>query len=133
MSVVIEGNTVETGMKVSFHTHNQYDQVLWTGYIVGICNYDMAKMIYDVDKIHHEVKMSPGQSGQPDLAGQQFIIFSTEAVEGKKIAFAVSWILDFTPIDTNNNLTIEVLDIPSAKVAELMTLLADNRFNARIV
>ena len=78
MSVVIEGTPITNGMKVQFHTHNQYDEVLWSGYILGTCGYEVAKMIYDVDRIHHEVKMSPGQTGQPDLAGQEFIIFSND-------------------------------------------------------
>lgn len=133
MSLVLNGHTIENGVKVQFQTINTYDPLLWTGVVIGIVSYSVAKLIGDVDNYHNEVlKDSPGTT---PLDEQDFIILNTTDGSGpaKKVVFAVEHINETTVqlVDVNQNITIKVFNIPTESIAVMLQLLAENGFQAK--
>lgn len=126
--MIIDGKTIEVGTTIKFRTINSYDTNLWTGTIVAIGNYDVAKMYTDVVAYHQNVlKDTPELDPANTLT--YLIIKTTEDIVR---AFAVDWIevTTLVIVDTSNNINIIVYNVDSGEVDTILTLLRDNNYNA---
>ena len=133
MTIVLNGHTIEIGVKVKFQTINTYDPLLWTGSVIGIVDYSVAKLVGDVDNYHNEVlKDTPGTT---PLDEQDFLILETTdgSTPSKKVAFAVEHINETSVqlVDVNENLNIRIFNVAPSSTATILQLLAENGFQAR--
>lgn len=135
MTITLNGHTIENGVKVQFQTINTYDTVLWKGVVLGIVQYGVAKLIGDVDNYHNEVlKDTPGAT---PLVDQDFLIIETTDGSGpsKKVVFGVDHINETTVqlVDVDANINLRVYNVPESSIANILQLLAENGFQARLV
>ena len=134
MSVIINSHLIDNGVKIKFRTINTYDSNLWTGYVVGIVTYQMARALSDVNVLHEAVLKDTAVGPVED---QTFIIISLSDSneDGKRELFAVSWIEESSLelISTGVNIDIRITDIPSSSVATAIQLLAQNGFKAKVI
>lgn len=135
MSLVLNGHTIENGVKVQFQTINTYDNVLWKGIVQGIVKYSVAKLIGDVDNYHNEVlKDTPGAT---PLDEQDFIIINTTDGSGptKKVVFAVEHINETSVqlVDVNENINLRIYNVAESSIADILQLLTENGFQAKLL
>lgn len=129
--MIVDGNDVQVGDKIKFRTINTYDTNVWSGDVVGFCNYTMAKAYTDVVAYHTNVLKD---NDIPDPVTElDYMIVKT--IEGAFRAFAIEWVQPTTLVivDTTSNVTIKVFNVPSEEQTTILTLLRDNNYKCSIV
>ena len=133
--VVLNGHSIDNGVIIKFRSVNTYDTVIWSGEVVGIVKYQVAKLVTDVDAFHQQV-LSTDIDAEPVLNGDFVLINGSDGTSpAKQVAFAVSHILETSVevIEVNTHLDLRILNIPDTSIANVIQLLNEHGFQTKII
>lgn len=120
---VIEASSITTGMTISFRTHNPHDNVVWTGKVIALCDYDVAKLFTDVDTFHQEVVRSDPNTNYGSASELDYLVleFKDNNANVIKQAFALPWLVasSIEAINEKEYIDIRVYSISSTKAQDL--------------
>lgn len=116
------------GSTVRFRTKSPHDNVLWSGRVSSICDYDTARQFSDVDSTYAEVR-----NVEPTLPAKEklvyFILLVQEDTADPTIVtrrvFASEWVDQgsFEVVNENTYTDIRVYDVDANSVDNIITLL----------
>ena len=109
------------GQTIRFNSLSPHDNVLWTGIITAVCDYDTAKHFEDVDSYYQDVQRSVGT-----LATKESLTYILLKVVKNDLipvmhAFALDWIdqSSLEVIHENSYTDIRIYDISTTKADDI--------------
>lgn len=125
----IPASSLTQGMNVTFKTRNPHDNVVWTGKIIAVCTYDVAKMFTDVDSYHQQVARADVETNFGDVTTNSYVVLQSQDSQGAiiKQAFATVWIDESTlsVVDVNAYVDIRIYSISESKASDIATYITD--------
>ena len=129
--MIINNEEVVVGANVKFETINSKDPNLIQGFIIGLCDYNIASAYGDVVKYHQEVlESNPTVSITEDATLLNYMIIKD--VQGVIKPYAQEWVNEgtFHILNVSNDIKITIYDIPSTETETILKLLRDNGYKA---
>jgi len=130
--MIIDGKDVTVGMLIKFRTINGLDPNIISGYVIALCDYNVARVYSDVVKYHEEVKESnPTNNNIPDDA-KTLSYFVVKNHEDIIESYAVEWVEPTTLeiVEIANDIIIKIYDVPDTETETILKLLRDNGYQA---
>lgn len=129
--MIIDSKTVDLGDNISFRSINGKDNKIIQGYVVAICDYQVAKLYSDVIKYHQEVlESNPTSNITEDATVLNYFVIKD--IQNRTNAYAVDWVeaTTLTIIAVNNDINLTVFDVAQSELETILKLLRDNGYNA---
>lgn len=120
---VVETTSINVGDVIRFKTVSPYDNVVWTGKVTAICDYDVARQFDDVDSYYQDIKRA-GYSIAAKESLKYFILKISVSDTSSTIAVAAAeWIDESTLqiVQENGYTDIRIYDIDESKAKDILT------------
>lgn len=132
---LVDPNSITNGQTIRFKSISTHDNVIWTGKVVGIVNYDIARSIEDIDTYYLDVKKY-----NADLKAKEALTYLVLHVAENETTtvtrvFATAWIDEgsLEIVEENTYVTIKVYDVNSDRAKDILTAIQDLGYVAEIV
>lgn len=126
---------IQVGETIRFKTLSPHDNVLWTGKVNSLCDYEIAKTFQDVDTYYWDVKKVV-----PELAAKEALHYLIIKVLENELnsttrVFAREWIdpSSLERIMANTYKDIRVYDIDSSKAQDLIVMLRAHGYTCQVI
>lgn len=126
---------VIVGETVRFKTLSTHDNVLWTGKVVSLCDYEIAKTFQDIDTYYWDIKKI-----KPEMATKEALHYWVLKVLENELnattrVFAREWI-DISTLERimeNTYKDIRVYDIDSSKAQDVLVMLKAHGYTCQLI
>ena len=132
---LVDPNSITNGQTIRFKSISTHDNVILTGKVVGIVNYDIARAIEDVDTYYLDVKKY-----NPDLTAKEALTYLVLHVAENDTTtvtrvFATAWIDagSLEIIEENTYVTIKVYDVSEDRAKDILAAIQDLGYVAEVV
>lgn len=119
---IVETSSINVGDVIRFKTKSPYDNVVWTGKVTAISNYDVAKQFDDIDSYYQDIKRA-GFSIAAKESLKYFILKIAISDTASKVAVvAAEWIDESTLqfVQENGYTDIRIYDIDENKARDIL-------------
>ena len=132
-SVFIEkpASAVVVGEHIRFRTISPHDTTIYTGQVISIGNYAVAKIFGDVAAIHQDMLQQ-----NPELVDVSLLKYLiVECHDKKRRPFAIEWIQDgkVSIVETGNTKLIRIYNTSPTNIKQIIALLRQNDITCSIV
>lgn len=127
---------IDIGQTIRFTTINPHDNIVWEGKVIAFCDYNIARMISDIDAYFQEIQRS--QVSVEDKTALQYIVLSVDenqtGVYTKRV-FSTTWIepSSLEVVDVNLNVDIRIYDVSKEKIEDIIQLLRSTGYQVSIL
>ena len=132
---IVDPNTLKIGDTIRFKTINPHDNIYHTGKIRSICDYEMARLIDDIDVYYQEViKYYPTLDDKTTLTYLAVNISENDTVTTTRV-FALDMIDQSTleKVEVNTHTDIRVYDIDSTKAEDVLDAIRALGYTCNII
>ena len=128
-------NQLSKGQTVRFRTKSPHDNVLWTGKITAVCDYDIARKFQDIDTYYQDVLKVEPSMGARESRTYLILRVSENGATATERVFALEWLNPATVevVVENTYVDIRVYDINKTKAEDVMTAIAAMGYTSKIV
>jgi hypothetical protein len=128
---------IAIGDTIRFKTLSAHDNVVWTGDVASICNYDTAKIFYDIDAYYAEIKRTVTSLTSKESLTYLVVKVTQSDNSTAYIAVAKDWIDASTleKVSGNSHTDIRIYNIDSSKANDILSYIktAYPGYNAEIL
>lgn len=116
-------NDILVGDEIRFKTNSPHDNVVWSGTVIGICGYTIARNFYDVDSYYSDVKKYNPTVKAKEAAEYLILQVATSDKSTTNVAFAKDWVDESTleHISTGDYVDIRIYNISKDKAIDILT------------
>lgn len=113
---------IKVGDEVRFKTNSPHDNVVWSGTVIGICGYAVARNFYDVDSYYADIKKHNSSVKSKEAAEYLLLQVPTSDNSTTNVAFAKDWIDASTleHISTGDYIDIRIYNISKDKATDIL-------------
>lgn len=124
---------LKVGETIRFKTLSPHDNVLWTGKISSLCDYDVAKTFQDVDTYYWDVKKVNPELGTKEALHYFLLKVLENELQATTRVFALEWIDPSTleRIMENTYKDVRIYDIDSSKVEDILNLIKSHGYTCQ--
>lgn len=121
-------NLCENGTIIKFQTINPLDIQNYSGKVMGIVSYDIAKLYSDPLAYQQEVLTDISNTGLADASVLDYVVVQMQ--DSKVRAFAIEWIKPgtFEVISIGTTSTLKIYNISTEQQVQLVELLRSNGY-----
>lgn len=128
---------IAIGDTIRFKTLSAHDNVVWTGDVASICNYDTAKVFYDIDAYYATIKRTVTSLTSKESLTYLVIKITQSDNSTAYIAVAKEWIDESTleKVTSNTHTDIRIYNIDASKAKDILSYIktAYPGYNAEIL
>ena len=110
---------IKVGMTIQFQSNNPYDNNIYSGLVISLCDYEIARMYTDIVRYNEEVQGEVSET--PDIKLLNYFIVRNNSGNAPT-AFALEW------IKTN---TLKVIVVPRTSILEVYNA-SDNQLKEAV-
>lgn len=131
--MIITADQIQLGQTIRFTTVNPHDNIVWQGTVVGFCNYDIAKLISDIDSYSQEIQRS--KVSVDDKTTLKYLVLSVDenqtGVYTKRV-FATTWIepSSLEVVTVGENVDIRIYDVSPEKIEDILQMISSAGYYA---
>lgn len=127
---------IDLRQTIRFKTINPHDNVRWSGQLLSMCTYELAKAIADVDAYYQDVVRANSDTSFPAKENLTYLILSVDENNGasRKRVFASEFV-DMSTLEIvnqNTYLDIRIYDIDRAKAQDILSYILACGYTAEI-
>lgn len=118
---VVNPNDLKVGDTIRFKVMNPHDNIVWTGKIKSVCDYDIARQYEDIDTIYQDVQREIRTLGAKETLSYLLLRVQENDTTISTRVFALDWIDKSTLelVEENTYTDFRVFDIDENKAEDL--------------
>lgn len=117
-------DSVKVGDTIRFKTTSPHDNVVWTGVITAICDYDVARQFDDIDSYYQDIKRANYSIANKETLSYILLKIKLSDTNATKIAVvAKEWIDESTLeyVSSNTHTDIRIYNIDPSKAEDIVS------------
>lgn len=115
---------VKVGDTIRFKTTSPHDNVVWTGVVTAICNYDVARQFDDIDSYYQDIKRANYSIANKETLSYILLKIKLSDSNATKVAVvAKEWIDESTLeyVNSNTHTDIRIYNIDPSKAEDIVS------------